>query len=259
MVSGIATPAVAKCTQGRLPATLPHSCRSFGVAGGQGWPAPADPSLAGGGGASTGQMVALACMCSSPIIVDSRKRTKVERPDADASDLRLAQRHERGSMQQLRLSPPQMDGIGGRGSFGGLLGGLPVDPLGSAQSQQQMWMQPLQQPPTSKSQFPTSNFQGSAFLPHTFQPDPNAAMPLAQSVPVPAPGLGGALPAMLEGATMLESRGEALIEIKVPDPWRHKRRTRRILPLFRTLLTPRPPDLTVRYPAGLPHRRAAAR
>ena len=38
------------------------------------------------------QMVALACMCSSPIIVDARKRSKHERPDLNNSDVRLVQR-----------------------------------------------------------------------------------------------------------------------------------------------------------------------
>jgi hypothetical protein len=34
----------------------------------------------------------LSCMCSSPVHVDARKRTKGERPDARADDVRLAQR-----------------------------------------------------------------------------------------------------------------------------------------------------------------------
>lgn len=37
-------------------------------------------------------MVALACICSTPIIVDARKRTKGERPDASSTDVRLATR-----------------------------------------------------------------------------------------------------------------------------------------------------------------------
>ena len=53
---------------------------------------PVDPGQLGGGGTSPEQMVALACMCSSPVIVDARKRTKVERPGGDASDIRLVQR-----------------------------------------------------------------------------------------------------------------------------------------------------------------------
>ena len=40
------------------------------------------------------QMVALACMCSSPIIVDARKRSKHERPDLNNSDVRLVQRQQ---------------------------------------------------------------------------------------------------------------------------------------------------------------------
>ena len=38
------------------------------------------------------QMVVLASVCSSRIIVDARKRTALERPDAPASDVRLVQR-----------------------------------------------------------------------------------------------------------------------------------------------------------------------
>ena len=61
-------------------------------------PLPAAPGQLGGGGLSPPeQMVALACMCSSPIIVDARKRTKGERPDADASDVRLVQRQRSSS------------------------------------------------------------------------------------------------------------------------------------------------------------------
>lgn len=42
--------------------------------------------------ATVGQMVVLASVCSSRIIVDARKRTALERPDAPASDVRLVQR-----------------------------------------------------------------------------------------------------------------------------------------------------------------------
>ena len=56
-------------------------------------PLPAAPGQLGDGDLSPpNQMVALACMCSSPVIVDARKRTKVERPGSDASDVRLVQR-----------------------------------------------------------------------------------------------------------------------------------------------------------------------
>ena len=56
----------------------------------------ANPSeQVGGGGTLPTQMVALACMCSSPIIVDARKRTKHERPDLNNSDVRLVQRQQR--------------------------------------------------------------------------------------------------------------------------------------------------------------------
>ena len=58
-------------------------------------PATADSSPASGG-RSPQQMVALACVCSSAVTVDARKRTKKERPEASASDVRLVQR-QRGS------------------------------------------------------------------------------------------------------------------------------------------------------------------
>ena len=47
------------------------------------------------------QMVA--SVCSSLIVVDARKRTKYERPDADASDVRLVQRPRPGSVQKVFL------------------------------------------------------------------------------------------------------------------------------------------------------------
>ena len=65
------------------------------------------PNTAADGAPSQQQMVSLACSCSSPIIVDARKRTKGERPEADASDVRLVQR-QRGTLahpQKLSLQP----------------------------------------------------------------------------------------------------------------------------------------------------------
>ena len=59
------------------------------------------------GAPSQQQMVSLACSCSSPIIVNARKRTKGERPDADASDVRLMPR-QRGMLahsQRLAMQP----------------------------------------------------------------------------------------------------------------------------------------------------------
>ena len=85
------------------------------------------PNTAADGAPSQQQMVSLACSCSSPIIVDARKRTKGERPEADASDVRLVQR-QRGTLahpQKLTLPPQpsmqqgqlsmQQDGHGAQG------------------------------------------------------------------------------------------------------------------------------------------------
>ena len=85
------------------------------------------PNTAADGAPSQQQMVSLACSCSSPIIVDARKRTKGERPEADASDVRLVQR-QRGTLgnpQKLALQPQpsmqqgqlsmQQDGHGAQG------------------------------------------------------------------------------------------------------------------------------------------------
>ena len=47
------------------------------------------PNTAADGAPSQQQMVSLACSCSSPIIVDARKRTKGERPEASPDDVRL--------------------------------------------------------------------------------------------------------------------------------------------------------------------------
>ena len=86
------------------------------------------PNAAADGAPSQQQMVSLACSCSSPIIVDARKRTKGERPEADASDVRLVQR-QRGTLahpQKLSLQPqpamqqgqcmPPMGAQGGHGT-----------------------------------------------------------------------------------------------------------------------------------------------
>jgi len=64
------------------------------------------PNTAADGAPSQQQMVSLACSCSSPIIVDARKRTKGERPEADASDVRLVQR-QRGTLAYPQKPSPQ--------------------------------------------------------------------------------------------------------------------------------------------------------
>lgn len=150
---------------------------------------PVDPGQLGGSGTSPEQMVALACMCSSPIIVDARKRTKGERPEADASDVRLVQR-QRGSVPH-QPKPPVLPPFGmGQGA---------CEPLGSAQGQQ-MWPQQQQQ-----QQFPQQ-----------MQPHPNAAMSSAQLGVVAAPVCGGMLSAISEPVVeVLEACGDALIEMQV--------------------------------------------
>jgi hypothetical protein len=54
------------------------------------------------------QMVVLATVCSSRIVVDARKRTTGERPDADASDVRLVRRPRGGGGFVLGSSPQSL-------------------------------------------------------------------------------------------------------------------------------------------------------
>jgi hypothetical protein len=72
------------------------------------------------------QMVVLASLCSSRIVVDARKRTTGERPDADESDVRLVRRPRGGGgvvpgsapqPPKPQLPPPPPDEL--RGSYGG--------------------------------------------------------------------------------------------------------------------------------------------
>ena len=128
--------------------------------------------------------MALACMCSSPIVVDARKRTKGERPEADASDVRLVQR-QRGSVPH-QPKPPVLPPFG--------MGAC--EPLGGAQGQQ-MWPPPQQQ------------------FPQQMQPHPNATIPPAQLGVVAAPVCGGMLSAISEPVVeVLEACGDALIEMQ---------------------------------------------
>jgi len=166
--------------------------------------APADSSPAGGGGAQPEQMVALACMCSSPIIVDARKRTKGERPDADASDVRLVLR-QRSSMPQQPKPSVLLP-------FAGLGGG---GPIGSAQGQQ-MWLPPQ---PQFASQAPASTaqlqpLQQQQFYTHVLPPHTNAAKPPAQlGVVVAAPiRVFSAVPEPI--GEVVEACGDALIELQ---------------------------------------------
>ena len=81
--------------------------------------APAAP--AGGADGAVGEspeMVALACVCSSPIVVDARKRTKGERPLADANDVRLVSKRPRGPARgDGGAPPPPPPGSAGRMMF----------------------------------------------------------------------------------------------------------------------------------------------
>ena len=149
-------------------------------------------------------MVALACMCSSPIIVDARKRTKGERPDADASDVRLVQR-QRSSMPQQPKPPVLLP-------FAGLGGG---GPIGSVQGQQ-MWLPPQ---PQFASQAPASTaqlqpLQQQQFYTHMLPPHTNAAKPPAQL------GVVAAAPIRVFSAVpepigeVVEACGDTLIELQ---------------------------------------------
>ena len=168
-------------------------------------PLPAAPGQLGGGGLSPPeQMVALACMCSSPIIVDARKRTKGERPDADASDVRLVLR-QRSSMPQQPKPSVLLP-------FAGLGGG---GPIGSAQGQQ-MWLPPQ---PQFASQAPASTaqlqpLQQQQFYTHVLPPHTNAAKPPAQlGVVVAAPiRVFSAVPEPI--GEVVEACGDALIELQ---------------------------------------------
>ena len=88
------------------------------------------------GAPSQQQMVSLACSCSSPIIVNARKRTKGERPDADASDVRLMPR-QRGMLahsQRLAMQPQPAVHQGQCMP--------PMGPQGGYSAQPQMWQPP---------------------------------------------------------------------------------------------------------------------
>ena len=203
---------------------------------------PVDPGQLGGGGTSPEQMVALACMCSSPIVVDARKRTKGERPEADASDVRLVQR-QRGSVPH-QPKPPVLPPFGmGQGA---------CEPLVGAQGQQ-MWPPPQQQ------------------FPQQMQPHPNATISSAQLGVVAAPVCGGMLSAISEPVVeVLEACGDALIEMQahirpsclhLPASSTPAASTRPLLPRpSRPLHTPQPsaPSAPSRS-AGHLHRCAAAR
>ena len=130
-------------------------------------------------------------------MVDARKRTKGERPEADASDVRLVQR-QRGSVPHQpkpQAQPP----------FG--MGQGACDPHGSAQGQQ-TWQPPQQQFPDPRGGFSQQ-----------MQPQHNAAMPPVHMGVLAAPACGGMLSAISEPVVeVLEACGDALIEIQARPP-----------------------------------------
>jgi len=99
-------------------------------------------------------MVALACVCSSPIMVDARKRTNGERPHAAADDVRVMQRPHGAGAGGAGASPPGAGGAGGSPrvppqhggigqqvqmlAAGGVPGGGPPKSFQQQQMQQQM-------------------------------------------------------------------------------------------------------------------------
>ena len=164
------------------------------------------PSTAADGAPSQQPMVSLACSCSSPIIVDARKRTKGERPEADASDIRLVQRQgHRGTlahplklslqpqpaMQQGQCMPP----MGAQGGHG---------------AQPQVWQPPsAAQPQGGRSSHAAAQGQISV---------PGAAKPEAKSAAAQVAAAQAAAAATLAvgpqgDAPIFEACGDAVLEL----------------------------------------------
>ena len=158
------------------------------------------------GAPSQQQMVSLACSCSSPIIVDARKRTKGERPEADASDVRLVQR-QRGTLahpQKLAMQPqPAVHQGQCMPPMGGQQGGYSAQP--------QMW-----QPPSGGPSFGSQGgwasqaaaAQGQISVPGVVDPAAAAAVAQAQAAAAATLAVGA------EGdAPIFEACGDAVLEL----------------------------------------------
>jgi hypothetical protein len=157
------------------------------------------------GAPSQQQMVSLACSCSSPIIVDARKRTKGERPEADASDVRLVQR-QRGTLahpQKLAMQPQPAVHQGQCMPPMGAQGGYSAQP--------QMW-----QPPSGGPSFgsqggwasPAAVAQGQISVPGAVNPAAEAAVAAAQAAAAATLAVGS------EGdAPIFEACGDAVLEL----------------------------------------------
>ena len=151
------------------------------------------------------QMVSLACSCSSPIIVDARKRTKGERPEADASDVRLVQR-QRGTLahpQKLSLQPqpamqqgqcmPPMGAQGGHGT------------------QPQGWQSPSGVQPQGGWASPAAAAQGQISVPGAVNPAAEAA---AAQVAAAQAAAAATLAVGAQGdAPIFEACGDAVLEL----------------------------------------------
>ena len=157
------------------------------------------------GAPSQQQMVSLACSCSSPIIVDARKRTKGERPEADASDVRLVQR-QRGTLahpQKLAMQPQPAVHQGQCMPPMGAQGGYSAQP--------QMW-----QPPSGGPSFGSQGgwasqaaaAQGQISVPGAVNPAAEAAVAAAQAAAAATLAVG------TEGdAPIFEACGDAVLEL----------------------------------------------
>ena len=157
------------------------------------------------GAPSQQQMVSLACSCSSPIIVDARKRTKGERPEADASDVRLVQR-QRGTLahpQKLAMQPQPAVHQGQCMPPMGAQGGYSAQP--------QMW-----QPPSGGPSFGSQGgwasqaaaAQGQISVPGAVNPAAEAAVAAAQAAAAATLAVGA------EGdAPIFEACGDAVLEL----------------------------------------------
>ena len=155
------------------------------------------PNTAADGAPSQQQMVSLACSCSSPIIVDARKRTKGERPEADASDVRLVQR-QRGTLartQKLSLQPqPAMQQ------------GQCMPPMGA---QPQVWQPPSGVQPQGGWASQAAAAQGQLSVPGAVNPPAEAAAAAAQAAAAATVAVGGAV----GDAPIFEACGDAVLEL----------------------------------------------
>jgi hypothetical protein len=155
--------------------------------------------------------VSLACSCSSPIIVDARKRTKGERPEADASDVRLVQR-QRGTLAYPQKPSPQPQPAMQQGQ------GQRMPPMGVQDghgTQPQGWQSPSGVQPQGGWASPGGEAaQGQIFVPGAVNPAVEAAGAQLAAAQAAAAVAAQALAVGAEGdAPIFEACGDAVIEL----------------------------------------------